>query len=399
VITSQQQDQERERVMNRIPARGRLAVFVWLLFVSVSGVAAQDRFATSSRGGDQTFIVVSVTDLGGGAEDVKLRNPRTGYIHSVTIYIDVTININVNINVGDRVREERDNGRVILIADKGSGGTGGQGGPPPPAPSNPPDRRNPPRPQNPREQTPSLDGYKLYPIGVLQIVNANTPPRDKPLGKSYLDAGTCDVIASGSFTSGGQTPQVPVMRNGKLDSTGVGKSLTKQDVDYYGGQITTDGRGGIAVRKDGSVAIGRQQGRTAADIQRAFGPDVTDFMGGGAVLIEHGQKVSSDDLFKNQAFVNIDPATRRAVPSGRGLDAEQFRSGANHTLVGMKNGQATLIISPPRNGRQLQNDLFAAGFSDVVMFDGGNGFFFTDGKTTLGRSTNNSLGLCVQTRR
>jgi len=142
----------------------------------------------------------------------------------------------------------------------------------------------------------------------------------------------------------------------------------------------------------------RQQGRGADDIQRAFGPGVTDFMGGGAVLIEGKEPVSSDDLFKKQAFVNIDPTTKRAVPSGTGLDAEQFRT-AYHTLVGMKNGQPTLIISPPKNGRQLQNDLLRAGFSDVVMFDGGNGFFFTDGNTQMGRSLNNSLGLCVQTRR
>jgi hypothetical protein len=150
------------------------------------------------------------------------------------------------------------------------------------------------------------------------------------------------------------------------------------------------------VRNTGTVVIGRQQGRAFGDIQKAFGGQVKEFMGGGALIIEGGSKVSSDDLFHRQAFVRLD-AHKHVVPGEKGLDAEQFRWTV-HTLVGIHGGQSCLLISPPKDGRQLQQDLLGAGFRDVVMFDGGKGFYFTDGQTSQGASANNSLGLCVQTR-
>ncbi len=60
--------------------------------------------------GDQFFVVVSVTDNGPGTCDVKLKNPRTGYIHSVTILAELA----KLLKVGDKVTESRGKNGVVL---------------------------------------------------------------------------------------------------------------------------------------------------------------------------------------------------------------------------------------------------------------------------------------------
>lgn len=61
--------------------------------------------------GSQFFIVVSVTEMESGVIDVKLRNPETGYIHSITLYIDIGAFL---FHPGDRVTERHEGGRVEL---------------------------------------------------------------------------------------------------------------------------------------------------------------------------------------------------------------------------------------------------------------------------------------------
>lgn len=66
------------------------------------------RSALGAQGEPQVFIVVSITPVGPRTFDVKLQNPRTRYIHSVTVRIDFPL------KVGDRVTERREGNRVIL---------------------------------------------------------------------------------------------------------------------------------------------------------------------------------------------------------------------------------------------------------------------------------------------
>jgi len=58
------------------------------------------------------FYVQSVMPFTPGSDryDVKIRNKRTGYVHSVTVTVEVAITL----KVGDVVRERRDGGKVIL---------------------------------------------------------------------------------------------------------------------------------------------------------------------------------------------------------------------------------------------------------------------------------------------
>jgi hypothetical protein len=63
-------------------------------------------------GGDE-FHVVSTTPVANDGYDVKLRNPRTGYVHSVTIYIEVGITL--SFKPGDRVRKVQMGNRIVLV--------------------------------------------------------------------------------------------------------------------------------------------------------------------------------------------------------------------------------------------------------------------------------------------
>jgi hypothetical protein len=239
--------------------------------------------------------------------------------------------------------------------------------------------------------------YFIYPIDSINVINADgrLKQRDKPLAEQKIIPGTCDVVANGSFTTRmtgkkGVFAIVSVMRDTRLDNAGIPK---------------TWGRGAVAVLKDGSVVIGRQRkigsgippARVGGEIRRAIEEEfgeannpVFDFMGGGALLIENGKRLSreelSEDLFTNQGFDN----------GGRGLAAEQFRK-SDHTLVAIREGQAFLIIARSKDGKTLWEDLKQAGFTSVVMFDGGGGFYWNDGKNS-GPNGENVLGFCIKMR-
>jgi hypothetical protein len=95
----------------------QLSVFLGLLLCVPS---VPDTARADDQGG--IFIVVSITSVGVDALDLKLKNPRTGYIHSLTITIDLQKSL--NLEVGDRVIEKRKGAEVELkIASKKGGGT------------------------------------------------------------------------------------------------------------------------------------------------------------------------------------------------------------------------------------------------------------------------------------
>jgi hypothetical protein len=240
--------------------------------------------------------------------------------------------------IGALVKERREGGRVVLIP------VGGTTPRPEPRPQPPRDplgfppayadtlphphtEKNTARPSDtapiielPRLKPPT---YFLYQIQTLKVINADQRGKkaDPPLSAYQPGAGGCEVIANGSFTTkvpgkGDQLfPVVTVMRKGVLENNG---------------QPKTWGRGGVAVLRDGTITIDRQEGVEAGSpqnqvglglksrINEVFGErgnPVSDFMGGGALLIENGMKVSSDDLYNRQVFDN----------GGQGLFAEQFR--------------------------------------------------------------------------
>jgi hypothetical protein len=360
----------------------------------------------SQQGGDGPYVIVSIEPNGPGTYDVKLKNPRTGYIHSLTLLAEIALRF----VIGELVKERREGGRVVLIP------VGGIPTRPEPRPQPRPDplgfppaygdtlphphtEKNTARPSDnaPVIELPRLKppNYFIYQIKSVKVINADEGVKnpDPPLSAYQPGTGGCDVIANGSFTTkvpgrGDRLfPAVTVMRKGILENNGLPK---------------TRGRGGMAVLRDGTITIDRQQGveqgvpqnqigkGLVSSIDEVFGErgnPVRDFMGGGALLIENGREVSSDDLYRRQGFDN----------GGAGLAAEQFKK-SDHTLIGILAGQAFLIIARDVNGAKLQHDLLSAGFSSAVMFDGGGGFYWRDtaGHAVAGR---NVLGFCITRRR
>lgn len=84
------------------------ALLALLMFAAeIANAAAQ------SGRTEQTYLVVSKIQNGPHTYDVKLKNPRTGYIHSVTVLIEIALRI----LVGQFVYKRRDpqSGAVILV--------------------------------------------------------------------------------------------------------------------------------------------------------------------------------------------------------------------------------------------------------------------------------------------
>jgi len=221
-------------------------------------------------------------------------------------------------------------------------------------------------------------GYTVYPIAQVDVLySAAKAGKDKPLAEQPQGKGGYDAVLSGTFTTDYVQSAGPIMRNGKMDTQGHEKAKN---------------RGGLAVLADGSIVVGRAQGRTSEEVQASFGSKgnpVTDFMGGGALLVEGGRAVSDADLRTSQRFDQ----------GGGGINAQQMRS-TNHVLVGIRDGQAFAIVATDKSGAQMQKELMANGFDAVVKYDGGSGGFARDGAGGApeyrGR---NSTGLGITTRK
>lgn len=221
-------------------------------------------------------------------------------------------------------------------------------------------------------------GYVVYPIEQVEVLYAAAKKGpDASLSAQKQGAGGYDAVLSGTFTTDYVQSAGPIMRNGQMDTQGHAKA---------------QGRGGMAVLKDGSVVIGRADGRTAEEVQGTFGSKdnpVQDFMGGGALLVEGSKAVSDKDLYERQRFDQ----------GGGGIRAQQMRT-TMHVLVGIRDGQAFAIVAKERSGAQMQKDLIAHGFDSVVKYDGGSGAYARDG---AGGSPEyrgkNSTGMGIKTRK
>jgi hypothetical protein len=212
----------------------------------------------------------------------------------------------------------------------------------------------------PRFERLAARGYLLFPVRDLEVLNTLAPRApDAALSRQRVGAGGFDAVANGGFyfrSGGGLAAAGPVMRGGVLEAQGVEKAAF---------------RGGVARLADGSIVIARQAGRTAEAIQARFGAHapVREFMGGGALLVEHGRPVPTADLARPAAA-----GGQQFDQGGRGLAAQQMRR-TDHTLLAVRDGQLFLIGARDRSGPQLQADLVSEGFDAVVKFDGGSGSY------------------------
>lgn len=224
-------------------------------------------------------------------------------------------------------------------------------------------------------------GYTVLPIAALGVMNASpdapSETRDpKPFSVGWGHPSlkiaqpdgskvAADLILNGTFFVYGKLNVMgPVMRAGTVD----------KEID---GRSKIYGRGGIAILQNGDVvscAPGPYgDGGLAAAIQSSCsrnGVPVRDYMGGGATLIDHGEKACSGGQ-PSGCRRNRDLSTVQQFAGGIG--AGQFRSTA-HSIIAISGRQAYAVIPTAKSGTSIRNDLCKAGFSDVVKFDGGGGF-------------------------
>src|ERR1022692_180731 len=62
----------------------------------------------SSPSGSFEGVIISITPMGINRDDVKLQDPVTGYIHSVTVEADVVNALGATGNPGQRVIQSKD---------------------------------------------------------------------------------------------------------------------------------------------------------------------------------------------------------------------------------------------------------------------------------------------------
>ncbi|MGQ0571826.1 MAG: peptidoglycan-binding domain-containing protein [Armatimonadota bacterium] len=217
------------------------------------------------------------------------------------------------------------------------------------------------------EPTPALaalpdlpDDYLLRPVAGFRVLDARTEPnaRDRDVRTVHPHDVDADIVVSGTFHTG-RDPAGPLIRDGRWVTSGG----------------WPHGRAGIAMLADGTARIRFYQDPSEATVRATFedaGTRIHEFMGGGALIVEGAAPVSSDDLAGRQRFRG-------------GAAAPQFEATARHTIFGVHaDGKAYLIIDVGRKSLPvMQQDLVAAGFRDVVMFDGGNGFGYEDAEVTL----------------
>lgn len=186
--------------------------------------------------------------------------------------------------------------------------------------------------------------YEFFPIDTMSVINRNEG--DKRLDEQKVSK-EGEIVVNGGFYFG-TIANVPIMRKGKIENQGIDK---------------TQKRGGVGILRDGTIVI---------DSLDKKQEDILDLIGGGGQLIRGSKKVTGEELYKIQQF-------DQGAKNEDGLSASQFRR-THHMVIGIRNGQAYAIHVKVRNGKEMQEELFKAGFSSVVKLDGGSGFFINDGK-------------------
>lgn len=355
---------------------GTRLVFVIAILALVAGAAAQrDDRAADADGG--TFIVVSITAFNQFTFDVKLKNPRTGYVHSVTVTVDVARLL----RAGDRVRK-RTRGREVILVPVGAPREEPELQPPPPPVRWPWEQpaeaaeplpctnlpcKAPPAPKGKSSREEKFRPSTVPATRSVRVASMQFLYDRGHAGHPSLPDG-CDVLTSGSFTSGGIAPVVPLKIGGDAIVTGY---ADKDKIVFHGtGEkgVTTRFRGAVTL-SGGVPRIVRQSGNLARDFERR-----TDFMGGGALLLYGGYEISQEDLCCCQAFVDYYGKTGTLDRSTCGFKAGQLVAGAQHIVVASR-GDDVYVFAMQLGGRDIQRVLFDAGFTDAVVLDGGGGAF------------------------
>ena len=204
-------------------------------------------------------------------------------------------------------------------------------------------------------------GYFLCPVESLDVLYTNPYVADAnhALGE-VASTGRYDVVVSGpdNFPVPGQgvrAPIGPVVRNGRQDVVGSSSGRT---------------RGSVVVLRDGTVVMGRSNGATLLDLERRFGQPANPLvsaLGGGAILIENGNKVLESDLVGRQMFVG----------SSVGFRAASMQEGS-HIIMGVRKGRAYAAWCTRKSGRDIQGDFQRFGFGSLIKFAYGSGVFFDD---------------------
>jgi len=202
---------------------------------------------------------------------------------------------------------------------------------------------------------------RVYVINKLKILYPVARNVQENGDKSYT------VITSGTYTTdGGHTSAGAIMIGGTL--------ITSGDAKTYG-------RGGVAVLEDGRIVVSRmgmkpstQKNFNKQDIIdgiQAIGEKysvlghtkVVDYMGGGAMVVENGQIGKIDDLLMLQKFNQ----------GGSAYDSAQLRGARPRVAIGTTGSRADLLII--EGDTKTEAGALASSYSNVVVFDGGYGFW------------------------
>lgn len=363
-----------------------MAVVLLTILTAAAGAQEERESRDSESEGGGSFIVVSITAFNEVTFDVKLKNPKTGYVHSVTVTVDVARLL----RIGDRVRERRRRGEVILT---------------PIRPRE--EERQPEPPPGPLIYRPV--GYETREPNVPPCIKDGVPPCPRPpegnraprplrleklagvvkqvhvaaMSFAYVTRSfglpsktTCDVLSSGTFTSGsGKYPIGPLKIGGPI----VRGNSDKSGNPFHGTEIagvTTRHRGALVLRDETGLPRIERQTNVYSEGDRMFSADY-GVMGGGGLLVYRGQKVSGDDLCCCQAFVDDFKGPkgqpRMLDPDRCGFNAAQFDPGI-HIIVAAK-GNDVYVLALRGSRQALRDTVFAAGFDDALLLDGGTGAF------------------------
>jgi len=375
-------------------SRSALLIAAALLVGVIAAGSAQEggEPRESDSRGDGPFIVVSITAFNEVTFDVKLKNPRTGYVHSVTVTVDIARLL----HIGDRVRERRRRGEVILTPV----GAPRQEREPAPGPFvyRPVgyETREPKLPDclkegvpcpAPPEGEPRTRLLRLDKLaGVVDAVHVASMRFDFTTSGFGLPRKTgCDVLATGTFTSGARRDPIGPLKIGTPIVRGNSDKAAIPFYDTTVAGVTTRFRGALVLREEeGLPRIERQTSVFRSGANPPFSDDY-GVMGGGGLLVYRGRKVSDADLCCCQAFVGDytvpKKAPRRLDPDKCGFSAGQFAFGI-HIIVASK-GRDVYVLALRGAGKVLRDTVYEAGFDDAILFDGGTGAFMMRNPSTV----------------
>ena len=224
----------------------------------------------------------------------------------------------------------------------------------------------------------SNNNIKAYPVEKIHIACSYPKGIGSVNNKYFSSEHTFDYLSSGTYFAKYNKLWAPC------------GTVFNQEKQFESKEEKSQKRGGVAILDSGILDIGKTENNSISNIKNRFKrkyiiPDVdiselsdednvSEFIGGGALIISNGKALSGSDLYDSQCFCQMPEGNEK---SKNGFDSMQLFGSVTRIMIAKYN-ERVFFLKAKGKVKDIQRLLLEMGFSDLITFDGSGGLYWAD---------------------